>query len=54
MERHACVKQAAFMKLDAKWGPVVGCVVKVADRYFPIESVRYINGTITAGGADGD
>jgi len=40
-EGHRCKERAAFMGLAAYYTDGTGCMVVVADRWVPIESVRW-------------
>lgn len=55
MDRYACLNRAEEMKLDGKWGPVMGCRVEVQGRYVPMSMIRITDtGEIIVTGNDGD
>ena len=33
----ACHNRADMMRLESRWGPVTGCMVRVDDRWSPLE-----------------
>lgn len=40
IDRYACESRAKGLGLESDWGPVQGCLVKVGNRYAPIEYIR--------------
>lgn len=39
-ENMACTSRANGLSLESDWGPIQGCLVKVGNRYAPIEYIR--------------
>ena len=45
-----CKSRADMMRLESRWGPVMGCMVQVDDRWGPLSYIRIVDGKIQISG----
>lgn len=54
LDAATCHSKARAMGFNSTWGPLQGCMVEYSPgQYWPLDSVRIINGRIVLGGEDG-